>query len=127
MAETDQSVTIVYDGECPLCSRYVAMVRLREAFGRVDLVDARSDDPMAIEACKRFDMDEGMAVHMGGQWYHGADSMNVLSMAAGPVSAANRIFAAIFSNPRRARVLYPFLRTGRNALLRILGRRKING
>ena len=36
-----QRASIVYDGDCPFCSRYVKLVRLREALGSVDLVNAR--------------------------------------------------------------------------------------
>ena len=123
--ERGAGVAVVYDGECPFCSRYVAMVRLREAFGEVRLVDARSDEPHARRARALFDMDEGMAALIGGQWYHGADCMNVLALASGPSGAANRAVAAVFADPRRAARLYPFLRAGRNAALRLLGRRPI--
>jgi predicted DCC family thiol-disulfide oxidoreductase YuxK len=124
--ESGNGITIVYDGECPFCSQYVKMLRIRQAFGQVRLVDARSNDPEALEARGRFDMDDGMAARTGGRWYHGADCVNMLSLASGSSSFANRLMARIFSNPHRARVLYPFLRSGRNLALRILGREKIN-
>ena len=38
--------TIVYDGDCPFCSRYVALVRLREAVGQVVLANARDGGPV---------------------------------------------------------------------------------
>lgn len=122
----NSGLTIVYDGECPFCSRYVAMLRLRNAFGTVRLVDARSDDPIAVAARAEFDMDEGMAARIGGRWYHGADCLNLLAVASSRSGFANRMAAAMFSNPRRARILYPFLRAGRNATLALLGRRKIH-
>ncbi|GLS35140.1 hypothetical protein GCM10010869_07280 [Mesorhizobium tianshanense] len=126
VSESGEGVTIVYDGECPFCSQYVKMVRLRQAFGHVQLVDARSDDPKALEARDRFDLDDGMAALIGGRWYHGAQCMQMLSLASGSSSFANRFMARVFSDPDRARVLYPFLRSGRNLVLRILGRKKIN-
>lgn len=121
-----EGITIVYDGHCPFCSQYVKMLRIREAFGRVRLVDARSDDPDALEARARFDMDDGMVARTGGRWYHGADCINMLSLASGSSSFANRLMARVFSDPARARLLYPFLRSGRNLALRLLGREKIN-
>jgi predicted DCC family thiol-disulfide oxidoreductase YuxK len=125
-SESMEGVTIVYDGECPFCSRYVKMVRLRQAFGHVQLVDARSNDPKAIEALQRFDLDDGMAAQIGGRWYYGADAINILSLASGSSSFANRLMARVFADPRRARALYPYLRAGRNLALQILGREKIN-
>ena len=124
-ARETAGVTVVYDGECPFCSRYVAMLRLREAFGVVSLVNARSDEPAAREARALFDLDEGMAARIGGRWYHGAECMNILALASGPSSVLNRMTASIFASPRRAAFLYPFLRTGRNAILVLLGRSKI--
>lgn len=124
-SQAARGVTVVYDGECPFCSRYVAMLRLRDAFGAVSLVDARGDEGAAREARALFDLDEGMAARIGGRWYHGAECMNVLALASGPSTLLNRLSASVFSSPRRAAVLYPFLRTGRNAVLMLLGRRKI--
>jgi hypothetical protein len=126
VSETGEGITIVYDGECPFCSQYVKILRLRHAFGHVRLVDARSNDPKALEARERFDLDDGMAALIGGRWYYGADCMNMLSLASGSSSFGNRIMARVFSDPDRARALYPFLRSGRNLVLRILGREKIN-
>ncbi len=71
-------------------------------------------------------MDEGMAALVGGRWYHGADCLNVLALASSRSGAANRIAGAVFSSPRRARLLYPALRAGRNATLALLGRSKIH-
>lgn len=124
--ETAQGITIVYDGQCPFCSQYVKMVRLREAFGEVRLVDARSNDPEAREARRLFDLDDGMAARSGGRWYHGADCMTMLSLASGRSSLGNRLMARLFADPNRSHALYPFLKSGRNLVLRILGRQKIN-
>jgi predicted DCC family thiol-disulfide oxidoreductase YuxK len=126
VSEDQKGVSIVYDGECPFCSRYVELLRLRSAFGRVELIDARSDHPLAQEARSMFDLDEGMAALLAGTWYHGADCMHVLSLASSGSSIVNRGVAAIFTNQRRARALYPWLRTGRNVTLRLLGRQKIH-
>lgn len=120
-----EGVAVVYDGECPFCSAYVTMLRLREAFGTVALVNARSDDPLAREARARFDLDEGMAARIAGRWYHGADCMHVLALASGRSGLLNRLTGAVFASPRRAAALYPVLRTGRNAALWLLRRRGI--
>ena len=60
---------IVYDGECPFCSQYVKMLRIRESVGTVRLIDARSSDETAIFARGKYDMDQGMAARIGGEWY----------------------------------------------------------
>ena len=127
MNESRDGMVVVYDGQCPFCTRYVKMLRLREAFGEVRLVDARSGEPEAIEAAELFDLDDGMAARVAGEWYHGADCMNVLSLASGPAPLVNRLLARLLSDKGRARALYPWLRGGRNLTLKLWGRHKING
>ena len=122
-----QDIYVVYDGECPFCSAYVRMVRLREAAGTVHLLDAREPHPV-VDEIKRLglDLDEGMALKMGDEIFHGDECMNRLAMLSGPSGLFNRFHFWVFSDPKRSRALYPFLRSGRNFALRLLGRRKIN-
>ena len=119
-------IWIVYDGECPFCSAYVRLVRLRETAGKVHLLNAREPHPLVDELkAKGFDLDEGMALKIGDAIYHGPNVMNRLALMSGESGVLNRLHLWIFSNPSRAKFLYPFLRAGRNATLRVLGRSKI--
>jgi len=118
---------IVYDGECPFCSRYVAMLRLKAAFGAVELVDARSDHPAVRRLVEAgIDLDEGMALIQGDRIYHGDDCIHRLALMSTPSTLFNKLNVAIFRSPTASRVLYPFLRAGRNAALALLGRKKIS-
>jgi predicted DCC family thiol-disulfide oxidoreductase YuxK len=115
--------TIVYDGECPFCSRYVALVRLREAIGPVMLQDARNGGPLVDDLRRRgYDLDQGMVLLHAGVIHFGADCMHRLALMSTRSTLFNRIHAAIFRRPRLARFLYPILRAGRNLVLRLLGR-----
>ncbi len=117
---------IVYDGECPFCTRYARLVTLRRAVGSVTLLDAREGGPLVSRlAAKGYDLDEGMVLLYGGETYHGSDCMHMLALLSGGGGAVNRLCAAIFRRPGTARRLYPVLRAGRNAVLRLLGRDKI--
>ena len=123
---TDPAAVIVYDGECPFCSRYVALLRLRDSVGPVRLLNAREPDPIVTELRSAgYDLDEGMVLKYGGRTYHGADCIMMLAMLSTPVGPFNRVNAAIFRSPTASRLLYPVLRTGRNAVLRLLGRTRI--
>lgn len=120
-------VQIIYDGDCPFCASYVALTRLRAAAGKVELIDARSGHPAVAEATAAgLDLDEGMAMRSGGRWLHGDEVVHALALmttGSGPFNAA---MAALFRSPRRAKLLYPWLRAGRNAALALLGRSKID-
>ncbi|MEL7485968.1 MAG: DCC1-like thiol-disulfide oxidoreductase family protein [Pseudomonadota bacterium] len=122
-----QPLYVIYDGECPFCSAYVRMVRLRETAGDVCLLDAREPHPIT-DALKSagFDFDEGMALKIGDAVYHGDECVRQLAMMSGPSSVVNRLHYWVFRNEKRAKFLYPYLRAGRNFALRLLGKRKIN-
>lgn len=115
-------MALVYDGECPFCANYVALMRLRERWPSIELVNAREqpDHPAVAEvksAGRR--IDDGMALLSGGTIYHGADALQVLAEHGGGL---NRL---LFASQRRARMFYPVLRSGRNLTLALLGRRKL--
>lgn len=117
---------LVYDGDCPFCSRYVRYLRLRESVGRLRLINARDGGPMVDEVRRAgHDLDEGMVLKIGGRFYHGADCIHALALLSGGSSAFNRLNALIFRAPRTARLLYPVLRSGRNLALWGLGREKL--
>ncbi len=125
-AAAREGAVIVYDGDCPFCSRYAGLVTLRRAVGPVTLVDAREGGPLVARlAATGYDLDEGMVLLYGGRIYHGGDCMHMLALLSGGGGAANRLCAALFRHPGAARRLYPVLRAGRNAVLRLLGRDKI--
>lgn len=125
MAET-QGAAIIYDGDCPFCSRYVKLVRLREALGQVDLVNAREGGPLVDEVQRAgLDLDEGMVLKLGDRFYHGADCIHMLAVLGTSSGLFNRVTGTLFRSPVVARSLYPLLRAGRNATLALLGRRKM--
>ena len=122
----DNDLWVVYDGECPFCSSYVLLYRLRERTKQVHLIDARSTHPMVDEVRRaRLDLDEGMAVKFQGRLYHGAAAMNILAILGSDGGVFNRVNRALFRHPRLARFLYPMLVRGRWIVLRLLGRRLI--
>jgi len=121
-----ESLTIIYDGECPFCSSYVRMARLRDAAGEVELVDARGTDPRVAEArAAGLDLDDGMVVLWQGRRHYGADAVHLIALLSDEGGLGNRLQRRIFRSPRAATVLYPWLVRGRRLWLRLSGRTPI--
>lgn len=127
-AQSDKAegLQIVYDGECPFCSRFVTLYKAKSVVGKVDLIDAREDHPaVKLVQSRGLDLDQGMAVIWDGQIYHGADAVNFMAMVGAESSVFNRVNKLIFRSKPVARTLYPWMVAGRNLTLRLLGRRSL--
>lgn len=122
-----QGLTVIYDGECPFCRSYVSMMRLREAVGTVELVDARGDDPRVRRVMRDgYDLDTGMVVLWQGEVFFGDGAVHLLAtLSSEDRGAFNRIQRRVFADPRRAARLYPVLAAGRRLFLRLVGRSPI--
>ena len=122
-----ETPVIVYDGDCPFCSAYVRLVRLRDAFGTVRLVNARTADPVLDEIrAAGLDLDSGMVLKLDQQLFSGDRCLHMLALMSTSSGIFNRLTKAVFTSPRLSRRLCPVLIAGRNATLSLLGRRKIN-
>ena len=109
---------LVYDGECYFCRNYARLLDARESVGELILVNARDGGPLVEEVrALRYNLDDGMALKMGGRWRFGSDALNTLALLSarrGVFGVANRL---LFSSPSAAWLAYPFLNCGRRALL----------
>lgn len=118
---------LIYDGDCPVCSSYVRYVRFREAVGSSLMVNARDGGEWVQVVRERgLDLDQGMVLVYGGEFYHGADCIHMIALLSSRVGVFNRLNGWLFRNRCMARITYPVLRTARNILLRLLGRRPIH-
>ena len=117
------AVTIYYDGDCPFCSRYVRLLRLRQAAGVVKLVDLRDDARIRRDLEDGgLDPDQGMIVETGGRRFGGADAVNALALLSTSSDLFNRANRFLLSSPPLAGLIYPILRSGRWLTLFLLGR-----
>ena len=116
------ALTILYDGDCPFCTSYVAFARLKTQFQTVALLDAR-DHPGLVDHYAKlgYDIDEGMIVESDGQIYFGSDAMWAINTLISPNPVLKLIGGRTF-----LKWIYPVLRLGRNTTLRLLGRKPLS-
>lgn len=118
-------VTLIYDTECYFCTNYTRLLKLKETAGEVKLISAR--DKAAVEAlgCSHLDLNEGMVLLMDGKTYYGYEAIHHLALLTTNLSIFNRINYMIFRHPLLARLLYPMLKMGRRAYLKLAGKELI--
>ncbi|NNF68028.1 MAG: DUF393 domain-containing protein [Gammaproteobacteria bacterium] len=122
-----EKIFLIYDKECPACDFYCNLVRIRESVGELVLVDAREGGEIMTEiTAAGLDIDQGMVLKTGDRLYYGSDAIHALSMLGTRSGLFNRISYWMFRSDRVSRIMYPILRSGRNILLKLLGRTKIN-
>jgi len=121
--DSGRVLTVVYDGDCPLCSAYVSRLRLQETVGRLELVNAREHPELVASLDRRgYRLNDGMVVMAGEQIYYGSQAIHVLALMSSRSGWFNRLNYWIFRSRTLATVLYPGLVAGRRLLLWLLGR-----
>lgn len=120
-------IVLVYDGECPICSAYCKALAIRQLESRFEIVNARQYHPiLEIINEKGLDMEEGFVLKIENEYFHGADAIHRLALISTGIGLFNRLNYLIFKSTYSSKILYPFLRTGRNIILFLLGRRKMD-
>jgi predicted DCC family thiol-disulfide oxidoreductase YuxK len=115
-------VWLVYDGECPICDNYCRYARIRDAVGRLHLIDARHPSALMDEiTAAGLDIDQGMVVKFNDVVYYGPEAIRVLTLLSTGSGWFNRINYWFFGSSRRAGIFYPVGKAFRNLLLKLLG------
>ena len=122
-----KGIIIIYDGECPVCTRYVQMVRLKQVHGEVRLVNARSENSELVDwVCSEgYLIDDGMVVLYGDRVYYGADAIAFISLVTTSSSILNKSISLMFRCKWLGKFIYPVLVLLRRMLLILLGRNKM--
>lgn len=114
-----QKLLIVYDGACPFCTGYVALLRLRESI-QVELLSARSTDERINQfLALGYRLDDSMLLQIDDSIYVGAEAMHQLAIISNRNGIVNRMQRFVFSRKWLAQLLYPLLRSGRRLVLLI--------
>ena len=121
-----EPIWLVYDGECPVCKTYCKYIRIREAVGNLQLVDARQPSAIMDEiTAAGLDIDQGMVLKFERVIYYGADAIHMLTLLSSPSGLFNRVNYYLFSSKLGAKILYPLGKALRSLILTLLGIRAI--
>ena len=124
---TRPEILLIYDKECPACDTYCQIVKIRETVGNLKIIDAREKSKVLEEITELgLDIDQGMVLKMGGQFYYGSDAIHALALISSRSGLLNLINYWIFKSKSASSWVYPVLRLFRNLLLKMLGKTKIN-
>ncbi len=120
----EPDVTLVYDGQCPVCRYYAGKIDLAQ--GEFVRVDAREACALTNELeSQGYDLDEGMVLQVGDRCYYGSEALHELALRSSDTGLFNRLVSRPLRSSRLARLLYPPMTVARSVLLRLLGRTKI--
>ncbi len=122
-----EKILLVYDQQCPVCDSYCQRVRIEDSACDLKLIDAREpSDVLAEITALGLDIDQGMVLKTGRDIYYGADAIHALALVSSRSGLFNRLNYRLLKSKRVSRILYPALKWGRNLLLKILRKTKIN-
>ena len=123
----ENEIVLLYDFECPACDLYCRLLRLPPEAGMLRRVNAREESALLEEVTAAgLDIDQGMVVKRTGRIFYASDAIHELACAAWGSGLFNRFNRALFRSRARSYFLYPLFRSGRNLLLKVLRKTKIN-
>ncbi|MEM7236655.1 MAG: DCC1-like thiol-disulfide oxidoreductase family protein [Pseudomonadota bacterium] len=117
---------LLYDGECPVCSRYVAWTSLRQHHPGIELLNARDEpDLVALLREEGIDINDTFVLETGGERFIGAAAMARISSLMPDDTLFSRVVRGATSREGVMRPVYPLLVRGRKLLLALIGRSQI--
>jgi len=121
-----EEIILVYDQECPFCHNYSQLIRIKKDLGKLVIINARDEHPLVKDIKKLgMDLNQGMVVKIHQQYYHGADALNILAILSSRSGVFNKLNYWCFKSKTASTLQYPLLRGGRNLVLKLLGKTKI--
>lgn len=119
-AKSRGDIWFVYDGDCPICCMAAHALRIREAVGKLHIVNARAKKTHPVYqriVAAGYDLDAGMVIQYQDSFYHGEDALHLMAMLGTGQGWFNRMNAVCFRTKGMARFWYPAMRAARNFLL----------
>jgi len=128
MSNSQTSLWLVYDGDCPFCTAGAKMYRLRQSVGELHIVNGREiagSELMAQIAAHGFDLNTGIVARFEDRLYHGKDALHLLAMLGSDKGWVNQLNVALFRNKATVSAAYPGMVAMRNLILRLRAKKPI--
>ena len=114
--------TLVYDGGCPFCRHFALRSELLGGIPDLMIRDGRSDHELRAMLRKRgYNISNGAVLMDGEQIWHGSEAITMLCRNLTPSDPLLRVLHGVFSDTRRANLLYPGLLAARQIALGLKG------
>ena len=116
-----QKITLYYDKQCPFCSKYVNLLKLKENF-QIILKDARENQSEISLLCGNLDINDGFIVLYKDDCFQSAKALAFLNRAVDKTTFLGKLhfffrYDNLFSN-----LLYKLFFILRKIILFILGK-----
>ena len=116
------TLALVYDGGCPFCRQFALATELTGGIPLLELRDGRADHALrAALKARGLNLANGAVLLEGEQAWHGAEAIAELCQRLAPSGPLLHLLQGLFSEPNRARRIYPLLLLARRMALQWKG------
>lgn len=114
-----QKLTLYYDKQCPFCSKYAKLLKLKENF-EINLKDARENIDEISVLCKNLDINDGFIVIYKNDCFQGAKALEFLNRAVDKTTILGKLHFFFAYENNFSKFLYKTLFILRKIVLFIL-------
>ena len=114
-----QKITLYYDKQCPFCSNYANLLKLKENFEIIHK-DARQNLSQISLACGNLDINDGFIVVYTNDCFQGAKALEFLNSAVDKTTILGKLHFFFAYENIFSKVLYKILFILRKVILFIL-------
>ena len=114
-----QKITLYYDKQCPFCTKYANLLKLKENF-EITLKDARENLNEISVLCKNLDINDGFIVIYKNDCFQGAKALEFLNRAVDKTTILGKLHFFFAYENNFSKFLYKTLFILRKIVLFIL-------
>lgn len=118
ITKSKQTLYLIYDGDCILCSNSARAIKIKKSVGELELINARESNPLVKKAFENgYNLNEGIVVSYNNQYFYGADAVHFLALVGSHSDLFNRINVRLFKYKWVSQIFYPIFKAIRNIIL----------